>query len=302
MRTHRIAVWIVIAAVALPCLALEVPTLESRVMDRAGLFSSTAVAAMEAESERVEKETGAQIAVLTIPSLEGQPLEDYSIRVVEDWELGQQDRDNGVLILIVRDDRKIRIEVGYGLEGVLPDALCGRIIDNAMKPAFRQGDFSAGTQRAVEVISGLVRGDPEASAELPETAIDASDALPLLAMAVIFLSVMGVFTLSALFTKGGGAWFLYLFLVPFFFAFPGAILGFKWGVIIVVVWLIGFPILRLLIWRTPVGKDFRTSHPTWTTWDSSRGGGWSGGGGFSSGGGFSGGGGSFGGGGASGGW
>ena len=92
--------------------------------------------------------------MLTIPSLEGQPLEDYSIRVVEAWQLGRQDRDNGVLILIARDDRKIRIEVGYGLEGVLPDALCGRIIDNAMKPAFRQGDFSGGTQRAVEMISG----------------------------------------------------------------------------------------------------------------------------------------------------
>jgi len=299
MTVRRFVVCLVIVAAALPCLALEIPKLEGRVMDLAGIFSSTAAAAMAAESERLEQENGAQIAVLTIPSLEGQPLEDYSMRVVEAWKLGREDRDNGVLILIARDDRKIRIEVGYGLEGVLPDALCGRIIDNAMKPAFREGDFSGGSQRAVEMISGLVRGDPEASAALPETSANAPEAAPLLVMAVIFLTVMGAFAYSALFTKGGGAWFLYLFMVPFFFAFPGAVFGARVGVIVVIAWLIGFPILRTLIWHSASGKAFRTSHPTWTQ----SGGGWSSGGWSSSGGGgFSGGGGSFGGGGASGGW
>jgi len=299
MKARRLLASLVIMAAALPCLALEVPKLEGRVMDLAGIFSSTAAAAMAAESERLEQENGAQLAVLTIPSLEGQPLEDYSIRVVEAWQLGREDRDNGVLILIARDDRKIRIEVGYGLEGVLPDALCGRIIDNAMKPAFRQGDFSGGTQRVVEMISGLIRGDPEASAALPETPANAPEAAPFLVMAVVFLTVMGAFAYSALFTKGGGAWFLYLFMVPFFFAFPGAVFGARVGVIVVIAWLIGFPILRTLIWHSASGKAFRTSHPTWTQ----SGGGWSSGGWSSSGGGgFSGGGGSFGGGGASGGW
>jgi uncharacterized protein len=288
------------AMMTFPCLALEVPRLDRRVTDLAGLFSSTTVTTMETELEVLERETGAQVAVLTIPSLEGQPLDDYSMQVVDAWKLGTRERDNGVLILIARDDRKIRIEVGYGLEGVLPDVLCGRIIDNAMKPVFRKGDFSGGTQRAVELIAGLVRGDPEASAALPDASIEAPDAVPLVAMAVIFISVIGVFAISAVFSKGGGAWFLYLFLVPFFFAFPGAIFGSKWGVILVVAWLIGFPILRMLLWHTNAGKGFRTSHPNWTTWGSS-GGSWGGGGGFS-GGGFSGGGGSFGGGGASGGW
>jgi len=291
---------VLVLIVATRGFALEVPRLDGRVTDLAGLFSSTTVTTMENDLKALEQETGAQVAVLTIPSLDGQPLEDFSMRVVDAWKLGTRDRDNGVLILIARDDRKIRIEVGYGLEGVLPDVLCGRIIDNAMKPAFRQGDFSGGTQRTVELIAGLVRGDPEASAAFPDTSMEASDAVPLLAMAAIFTSVIGVFAFSALFSKGGGAWFLYLFLVPFFFAFPSAILGAKWGVILVVVWLIGFPILRMLLWHTNIGKGFRTTHPTWTTWGSS-GGSWGGGGGFS-GGGFSGGGGSFGGGGASGGW
>jgi len=281
----------------------EVPTLERQVTDLAGLFSLSAASEMDHRLKILEEETGAQVAVLTIPSLEGQVLEDFSMRVVEAWKLGDQDRDNGVLVLIARDDRKIRIEVGYGLEGVIPDVLAGRIIDNAMKPAFRDGDFSGGTLRAVELIDGLVRADPEAAQALAGGSGGSPDALPLIAMGAIFLSVIGVFAFSALFTKGGGAWFLYLFLVPFFFAFPGAAFGGKVGLIAVLVWLVGFPILRAIIWHSTAGKDFRTSHPTWTTWSSS-GGGWSsGGGGWSGGGGgFSGGGGSFGGGGASGGW
>ncbi len=303
MMVRRMLLVVVALLVVQPGLALDVPPLERRVTDLAGLFSLEAASEMDYRLQVLEEETGAQVAVLTIPSLEGQVLEDFSLRVVEAWKLGNQDRDNGVLVLIARDDRKIRIEVGYGLEGVIPDVLAGRIIDNAMKPAFRQGDFSGGTLRAVELIDGLVRADPEAAQTLAEDPGGSTDALPLVAMGAIFLSVIGVFAMSALFTKGGGSWFLYLFLVPFFFAFPGAILGGKWGLIIVVAWLIGFPILRVIIWHTDVGKDFRTTHPKWTTWSSSggswggSGGGWSGGGG-----GFSGGGGSFGGGGASGGW
>ncbi|HSL19054.1 MAG TPA: TPM domain-containing protein [Methylomirabilota bacterium] len=297
---RRAALALVLAAAAVvPVLALEVPRLERRVTDLAGLFSASAAQTMEAELERLEAETGAQVAVLTIPSLEGQPLEDYSLRVVEAWQLGREDRDNGVLVLIARDDRRIRIEVGYGLEGVLPDALCGRIIDHAMKPAFRQGDFSGGTRQAVEVIAAAVRGDPDAAAAVAAPEAAAPELGTMIAMGAVFLAVIGTFAMSALFTKGAAAWFLYLFLVPFLFALPSAILGARWGGIAVLAWLVGFPILRALIWHTGAGRRFRTSHPAWTTW-TSRGGSW-GGGGFS-GGGFSGGGGSFGGGGASGGW
>ena len=294
--SRRLAAFIVVLVVAFPGLALEVPPLEKRVTDLAGLFSLAAASEMDARLKALEEETGAQMAVLTIQSLEAQPLEDYSMRVVEAWQLGRRGSDDGVLILIARDDRKIRIEVGYGLEGVLPDVLCGRIIDNAMKPAFRQGDFSGGTLRAVELIDGLVRGDPEASSALEDAPRSSPEVIPLVAMAVIFIGVIGVFAMSALFSKGGGAWFLYLFLVPFFFAFPAAMIGPKWALVIVMAWLTGFPILRAMIWHTTAGKGFRTSHPTWTNWTSTGGGGWS------SGGGFSGGGGSFGGGGASGGW
>jgi uncharacterized protein len=303
MMGRRFLIAAVVVLAVQPVAAFDVPPLEGRVTDLAGLFSLEAATEMDNRMRVLEEETGAQVAVLTVPSLEGRALEDFSMRVVEAWELGDWERDNGVLVLIARDDRKIRIEVGYGLEGVLPDVLCGRIIDNAMKPAFRQGDFSGGTLKAVELIDGLVRAEPDAAQALEDDSGPANQAIPLIAMGAIFLSVIGVFAFTALFSKGAGSWFLYLFLTPFFVAFPGAAFGGKVGLAVGLVWLIGFPILRVLIWHTGVGKDFRTSHPTWTTWSSS-GGGWSsGGGGWSGGGGgFSGGGGSFGGGGASGGW
>lgn len=300
MRRALILLSLVVCSTVMPCAALDVPPLERRVTDLAGILSSSVVTTLEAELEQLEAETGAQLAVLTVPSLDGEVLESYSLRVVETWKLGTEELDNGVLLLIARDDRKIRIEVGYGLEGVLPDARCGRIIDSVMTPAFRQGEFSEGTLRAVALIGGLIREDPEAAEGLDDASAPMPEVGALIVMMLIFSAVVGTFAFTALFSKGGGAWFLYLFLVPFFFAFPSAAFGILVGTIVVFAWLIGFPILRALIWHTGMGKDFRTSHPTLTTINSS--GGWSSGGFSSGGGGFSGGGGSFGGGGASGGW
>ncbi|MCU0303747.1 MAG: TPM domain-containing protein [Thermoanaerobaculales bacterium] len=299
MRARAVALAAAVVA-SLPVLALEVPRLERRVTDLAGLFTAQAAAAMETELERLERDTGAQVAVLTIASLEGDSLEDFSIRVVEAWQLGDRERDNGVLVLISRDDRLIRIEVGYGLEGVLPDALCGRIIDRAMRPAFRRGDFSGGASGAIEIIAGAVRGDPEAAAAIADRAAPGPTGGTAAVIAVVLLGLLGTFGLGALFAKGIGGWFLYLFLVPFISGLSGAMLGSRWATVAVIAWLVGFPILRILLWSTGAGKSFRASHPTWTSWGSSAGS-W-GGSSWGGGGGFSGGGGSFGGGGASGGW
>ncbi|MGD8439930.1 MAG: TPM domain-containing protein [Holophagae bacterium] len=304
MRRRVFLAYVMVVLATLPAAALDVPRLEARVTDLAGLYTSTEAAGIERALEVLENETGAQVAVLTIPGLDGVPIEDVSIRVVDTWQLGEAERDNGVLILIARDDRRIRIEVGYGLEGLVPDALAGRIIDQAMTPAFRQGDFAGGTLNAIDVIGAAIRGDPDLGARLPAGRPSSDTVVPGLAAAVIFLAVIGTFAMSALFSKGGAGWFLYLFLTPFFFAFPGAMLGPRWGAALAAAWLVGYPILRVLIWHTDAGKRLRTS--------SSRGGGmwfpvggsWSGGGfgGGGFGGGFSGGGGGFGGGGASGGW
>ncbi len=144
--------------------ALQVPPLRGRVNDYAGLMPPERVRALEDRLARFEQETGHQIAVLTIPSLEGEPLEDFSIRVAENWKIGQKGFDNGVILLIARDDRKVRIEVGYGLEGVLPDAIASRIIREIIVPRFRANDYAGGIEAGIDAILKITSGEP-----LPES-------------------------------------------------------------------------------------------------------------------------------------
>jgi len=142
--------------------ALDVPPLGGRVNDGAGMISPQAEAALEAKLADLEKNESTQIVILTVPSLQGDPIEDFSIRVVEAWKIGRKGLDNGVLFLVSRDDRKVRIEVGYGLEGRLTDLLAGRIVQNEVTPAFKAGQFDAGFQRGVEAILLAVRGEYKA--------------------------------------------------------------------------------------------------------------------------------------------
>lgn len=152
------AMVLTVAALALPAgaAALEVPALSGRVVDRAEILSTGAETAATDYFRRVEEATGAQIAVLTIPSLEGEVLEDYSIRVVDEWQLGQAGEDNGVLLLVAMQEKRIRIEVGYGLEGRLTDATSGVIIREYLQPYFRQGNFDGGVLAASQAIGSVV--------------------------------------------------------------------------------------------------------------------------------------------------
>jgi uncharacterized protein len=295
-RTRAVLV-IVFAAVAVTASALEVPYLGGRVNDLANMLPPDSEQRLEQSLAELEEATGAQVAVLSIESLEGEVLEDYALRVAETWELGRKDYDDGLLILIAKEERRIRIEVGYGLEGTVPDVMAKRVIDDVMRPRFRAGETGGGVEEAVNIIGGLIRGE---AVNLPEPSSAGEDApwfAKIFAM-LVFTVVIGVFSMVAVFGKGGQTWFLYFFLMPFYLVFPPAFLGLP-GLVLPALWIIGFPILRLLVWRTDWGRDFRTAHPGWTTFASSSssrsGGGWSSGG-------FSGGGGSFGGGGASGGW
>jgi uncharacterized protein len=275
--------------------ALEVPYLAGRVNDQADLLDDGFESGLEERLRLLEEETGAQVAVLTIPSLEGDPLEDFSIRVVETWELGRAGADDGVLILIARDERRMRIEVGYGLEPVLTDAQAGRIIDRLMAPRFRAGDFDGGVDAAVVAVSSAIRGEPVALPEEPARSGGANPAI------FIFFLIFGLpFIGAALSARGASGWILGAFLTPFFFAVPAAVFGLLVGVVVAVLWLALFPALRSIWPKTSMGRG-RTATRGGTFWGPFVGG-WgsgSGGGGF---GGFSGGGGSFGGGGASGGW
>ena len=279
--------------------AREVPFLAGRINDLADLLTDSSEAAMAGQLEELERSTGSQIAVLTIPSLEGEVLEDYSLRVAETWKLGRGKFDDGALLLIVRDERQMRLEVGYGLEGAIPDAYAKRILDDIMRPRFRAGDFDAGVAAALDAIAGLVAGDevlppPASETSRPRTGLGGKGVLAFL----VFLIPVGLFSFQALAARGCMAWFLYLFLMPFWFFFPLTMLGRPLGLIPIGLWVTGFPILWAILHGTTKSKNWRNtgSGPFLGTgggWSSSSGG-W--------GGGFSGGGGSFGGGGASGSW
>ena len=143
-------------------LALDVPRLTGRVVDDARLLSPETVKALDAKLAEFERTDSTQVVVLTIPSLAGETLEEYSVKVAQAWGIGQKGKDNGVLLLVSKGDRKVRIEVGYGLEGRLTDALSGRIIDYAILPAFKAGRFDAGVQSGVSAIMEAVRGEYKA--------------------------------------------------------------------------------------------------------------------------------------------
>jgi uncharacterized protein len=128
------------------------------VHDEAGILSDGARAELESILKAERDSTSNQIAVLTVPSLEGEDIDGYSIRVTDEWKLGKKDTDNGVLLLIAVQDRKVRIEVGLGLEGVLTDALSSRIIRNEIAPHFRQGDNDGGVRAGVLSIIQAIKG------------------------------------------------------------------------------------------------------------------------------------------------
>ncbi|MCW8984100.1 MAG: TPM domain-containing protein, partial [Thermoanaerobaculales bacterium] len=200
----------IVLVVATGVSALEVPYLAGRVNDQANLLDDGVESQLEERLRLLEEETGAQVAVLTIPSLEGDPLEDFSIRVVETWKLGRADADDGVLILIARDERRMRIEVGYGLEGVLTDAQSGRIIDGLMAPRFREGDFDGGVSAAVEAVSSAIRGEP---VDFPEKQSRSTGVNP---ASFVFLLIFGLpFIGTALTARGAAGWIVGIFLIPF---------------------------------------------------------------------------------------
>lgn len=298
---------VVLLSGSAPAEAKDVPYLSGRVNDLAGIIPPQTRDGLESKLKAFEQETGAQVAVLTIDSLDGEVLEDFSHRVASTWKLGQQGKDNGVLFLVARDDRKMRLEVGYGLEAALTDAQSRRILDHVVRPKFRAGDFGGGVEAGVDAVVGTLRGQADAiPAEAPSASANEMANMPWpmrLLMAGMFFTIVGVFSVIAFFQSGCHGWFLYVFLMPFYFAFPLAFAGPVFGLGIFLVWLLGFPIGKALFGpRSAWGKGFLASHPGWKGFvagSGSSGSGWSSG--WSSGG-FSGGGGSFGGGGSSSSW
>jgi uncharacterized protein len=164
----RSCIFIALVHLTVVARGAEIPYLSGRVNDYAGLLSPQTAARLATWLKDHEDSTSNQVVILTVTSLEGEPLEEYSMRVAEAWKLGQKGKDNGVLLCVSRDDRKVRIEVGRGLEGDLPDITCGKIIRREIIPRFKEGDFDAGVSNGVGAILLAIRGSYDAAGDESE--------------------------------------------------------------------------------------------------------------------------------------
>lgn len=139
---------------------VAVPPLTARVTDQTGTLSGEAVTRLEAKLADVEAKKGSQIAVLIVPTTQPEEIEQYSIRVADQWKLGRKGIDDGAILLVAKNDRRVRIEVGRGLEGALPDAIANRIISETITPRFKTGDYDGGVTAGVDQIIAVVNGEP----------------------------------------------------------------------------------------------------------------------------------------------
>ena len=280
-----------------------------RVHDEAHVLKQETVDELEKELKVYEDTTSNQIAILIVQSLDGDVLEQYSLRVAEKWKLGKKDKDNGVLLLVAVDDHKMRIEVGQGLEGVLTDAQSSRIIRNEIAPEFRRGDYDAGVKAGINGIVRAIAGEYSANDADGFGELGLWAKLLIMLGAILFISI---FAFMGLIFPGCAGWGIYVFLMPFYGLFPMMAFNEDYWYVPLGIYVVLFPILKVWIgkkeWVKKIGKNSGSGSSGkgkgfWSGMSS--GGGWSSGGGssWSSGGSsFSGGGGSFGGGGSSGGW
>ncbi|MGL6069721.1 TPM domain-containing protein [Craterilacuibacter sp.] len=264
---------------ALQAAQVAVPVLNARVTDLSQSLSAAEIAALESKLAAFEQEKGSQLALLMVPTSGDESIEQYALRAAEQWKLGRKGVDDGALLVVAKDDRTLRIEVGYGLEGALNDATCKRIISEVIVPQFRTGQFAGGINAGLDSMMAVVRGEPlpaPARAASTGSMAQLTDIAPLLMMIVL--------------VAGG-------FLRIFFGRLPAALL--TGAGVSLAVWLFaGASLLVLLSGAlafvfTLMGR--LGGHGGWSSGHGGRGGGFGGGG-------FGGGGGGFGGGGASGRW
>lgn len=270
---------------------VAVPQLTGRVVDQTGTLSSGDIAALSQKLRDFEARKGSQIAVLIVPTTDPETIEQFSIRVAEAWKVGRKKVDDGAILVVAKNDRHLRIEVGYGLEGALTDVTSRRIIDEVITPKFRGGDFTGGISAGVDRMIRVIDGEPLPTPSRSVNFGDWNGLEPIITFVLFGPLVVGGI-LRALFGRmlgsvvtgvvvGGLAWF---------------VIGSS--VIALGIAVLGFILTFIADLFTGVGPGTRSSRGgSWSSGSSS--GGWSSG---SSSGSFSGGGGSFGGGGASGSW
>jgi uncharacterized protein len=269
---------------------VAVPPLTGRVVDKTATLSSGDITSLDRTLKDFEARKGSQVAVLVVPTTQPETIEQYSLRVAEAWKIGRKKIDDGAILVVAKDDRKLRIEVGYGLEGALTDVTAKRIIDEVITPKFRSGDFAGGISDGVNRILRVIDGEPlPAPAQRRQDTGLLSDIDPFNPFLIVAVIIVGGILRGVLGRLFGSLATGGLVAAIFWFIAASLALSVIGGIIAFIVTLIGDAITS----SGGVGRG--------GGWVSGGGGGYSGGG-SSSGGGFSGGGGSFGGGGASGSW
>ena len=176
--------------------ALDVPPLRGRVNDYAGVMRSDQAQALESQLAQFEQDTGHQVVVLTIPTLDGEDIEGFSIRVAENWKIGKKGFDNGVILLVAIKDRKLRLEVGYGLEGVLPDAIAKRITSEYIVPHFRAQDYAGGIIAGIDAVLKVIKQEPLPESARKKVGGQSSDVNFLIMLAVTF-GVLGLMAFAS---------------------------------------------------------------------------------------------------------
>lgn len=267
---------------------VAIPPLKQRVTDLTATFDAAQIQALEARLAAFETGKGAQIAVLMLPSTQPEAIEQFAIRVVEAWKLGRKGVDDGVLLLVAKDDRKLRIEVGYGLEGALNDATAKRIVAEIISPYFKRGEFYAGVDAGVAAIIKVVEGEPlpAPSHTAPSSSAGGLGNFELLFVAGLFVFFIGNLILQQFMGRLPSGMFV-----------AGAIGGLAW-VLLASMILAGAVALIAFLASLILGSKGLGSGSSSLPYGFGGGGGW----GSSGGGDFGGGGGGFGGGGASGDW
>lgn len=296
-RSSALVLVLISSFAALGAEQIPVPDLKGRATDLTQTLSQEELAAIDTKLAALEKAKGSQVVLLVLPTTGAESIEQFSIRVAEKWKIGRKGIDDGVILIVAKDDRKLRIEVGYGLEGALPDVICKRIIDEQIVPHFKAQDFNLGINAGLDAIIKLINGEP-----LPEPAGNSNDLQNLSGWAMV-----GIIAFLSIFIVVGT---LIPWTVHKYFAFVPPLIGGGVAVYVYHLTSIWFLALFAMAWLTffvgvfltVLGSGFLSilgikGNAAWSS-----GSGWRSSSGSSSSSGFSGGGGSFGGGGSSGSW
>ena len=190
----RLAAVLILCLSPAVALALDFPALTGRVVDQAGVMSAESKSDIEAKSKTLEDKSGIQLVVATVKSLQGSDIETYANELFRSWKLGEAKKNNGVLLLVAPSERKVRIEVGYGLEGTLTDALSSVIISSAIIPRFKNKDYSGGIERGVDGIISVLSGDsaewqPKVNVRTEDASSDFDKLFPILFFAIMIFII-----------------------------------------------------------------------------------------------------------------